>query len=210
MKIGIIGTGNVGGTLGRRWARKGHEVLLCSRSPESDRVKALVQEVGANAKAAGIKEGVAASEVVVVATPWQATLETLDRAGSFNGKIVIDCTNALKPDLSAPRLAADTSAAELVAAHAKGARVVKAFNTIPSSTMADPAFGSQKADLFLCGDDANAKSAVAKLGEDLGLDVVDTGPLHTARHLEYMASLWIYMAFRGGWGRDFTFKVLKR
>ncbi len=210
MKIAVIGTGSVGGTLGRRWARNGHEVTFCSRTPESDKVRALLDASGPRARSTSIQEGVADCDVVVVATPWPATLETIDGAGSLDGKIVVDCTNALKPDLSAPSLPADTSAAEQIAAHAQGARVVKAFNTIPYTTMDDPTFGEHRADLFLCGDDEAAKSAVAQLATDLGLDVVDTGPLHVAKHLEYLASLWVYMAFKGGWGRSFTFKVLKR
>ena len=210
MKIAVIGTGSVGGTLGRRWAQKGHEVTFCSRMPESEKVRALLDASGPRSRSASIKEGVGDCDVVVVATPWPVTLETIDSAGSIDGKIVVDCTNALKPDLSTPSLPADTSAAEQIAAHAQGARVVKAFNTIPYTTMDDPTFGEQRADLFLCGDDEKAKSTVAQLAEDLGLDVVDTGPLHLAKHLEYLASLWIYMAFEGGWGRNFTFKVLKR
>ena len=210
MKIAVIGTGSVGGTLGRRWARNGHDVTFCSRTPESDKVRALLDASGPRARSTSIQEGVADCDVVVVATPWPATLETIDGAGSLDGKIVVDCTNALKPDLSAPSLPADTSAAEQIAAHAQGARVVKAFNTIPYTTMDDPTFGEHRADLFLCGDDEAAKSAVAQLATDLGLDVVDTGPLHVAKHLEYLASLWVYMAFKGGWGRSFTFKVLKR
>ncbi len=210
MKIAVIGTGSVGGTLGRRWAQKGHEVTFCSRTPESDKVRALLDASGPQARSANIQEGVADCDVVVVATPWPATLETIDGAGSLDGKIIVDCTNALKPDFSAPSLPADTSAAEQIAAHAGGAHVVKAFNTIPYTTMDNPTFGEHRADLFLCGDDEEAKSAVAQLARDLGLDVVDTGPLHVAKHLEYLASLWIYMAFKGGWGRSFTFKVLKR
>ena len=210
MKIAVIGTGSVGGTLGRRWAQKGHEVTFCSRTPGSDKVRALLDASGPRARSASIREGVADCDVVVVATPWPVTLKAIDSAGSIDGKIVVDCTNALKPDLSTPSLPADTSAAEQIAAHAQGARVVKAFNTIPYTTMEDPTFGKQRADLFLCGDDEEAKSAVARLARDLGLDVVDTGPLHLAKHLEYLASLWIYMAFEGGWGRNFTFKVLKR
>ncbi len=210
MKIAVIGTGSVGGTLGRRWAQKGHDVTFCSRTPESDKVRALLNSSGPRARSARLREGVADCDIVVVATPWSATLETIDSAGRLDDKIIVDCTNALKPDLSAPSLPADTSAAEQIAAHAGGARVVKAFNTIPYTTMDDPNFGEHRADLFLCGDDEAAKSAVAQLAEDLGLDVLDTGPLHMAKHLEYLASLWIYMAFKGGWGRSFTFKVLKR
>jgi len=210
MKIAVVGTGNVGSTLGRRWAGNGHQVVFCSRTPDSDRVKALVDAAGPNASAAGLSEGVRASDVVVLATPWPATLATVEGVGSLQGNILIDCTNPLRPDLSGLSIDAGTSGAEQVAQRAKGARVVKAFNSISSRTMASPLFGSEKADLFLCGDDADAKATVAQLAQELGFEVVDTGPLSSARYLEYLALLWVHMAFKENWGPNFTFKVLKR
>jgi len=210
MKIAVVGTGNVGGTLGRRWASSGHQVVFCSRTPDSDRVKALVDAAGPNAGAASVSEGMAASDVVVLATPWPATLDLVGAAGSLQGKIVVDCTNPLRPDLSGLSIDGDTSGAEQIAQRANGSRVVKAFNTISSLTMADPLFGSERADLFLCGDDADAKRTVAQLAQELGFEVVDAGPLRSARYLEYLAMLWVHMAFKENWGPNFTFKILKR
>jgi len=210
MKIAVIGTGNVGSTLGRRWANNGHRVVFCSRSPDSEKVTALVDAAGPNASAAGVSEGVAGSDVVVLATPWPATLALVEAAGSLQGKIVVDCTNALKEDLSGLSIGDGTSGAEQIAQQAKGARVVKAFNTISSLTMADPLFGSERADLFLCGDDTDAKRTVAQLAQELGFEAVDTGPLRAARYLEYLALLWVHLAFKQNWGPNFTFKTLKR
>lgn len=173
-------------------------------------MKALVDAAGPNASAAGLSEGVRASDVVVLATPWPATLATVEGVGSLQGNILIDCTNPLSPDLSGLSIDAGTSGAEQVAQRAKGARVVKAFNSISSRTMAGPLFGSEKADLFLCGDDPDAKATVAQLAQELGFEVVDTGPLSSARYLEYLALLWVHMAFKENWGPNFTFKVLKR
>jgi len=210
MKIAVIGTGNVGGTLGRRWASNGHQVVFCSRTPGSDRVKALESAAGPNASVAGVSEGVAASDVVVLATPWPATLATVEEAGGLQGKIVVDCTNPLKPDLSGLSVDDGTSGAEEIAKRVNGGRVVKAFNTISSLTMADPSFGSERADLLLCGDDADAKRTVGQLAQELGFAVVDTGPLRSARYLEHLALMWVDMAFKENWGPNFTFKVLKR
>ena len=78
MKIAVIGTGSVGGTLGRRWAQKGHEVTFCSRTPGSDKVRALLDASGPRARSASIREGVADCDVVVVATPWPVTLKAID------------------------------------------------------------------------------------------------------------------------------------
>lgn len=97
----------------------------------------------------------------------------------------------------------------MVAAWAPGARVVKAFNTMGYNVMAEPAFGGQAASLFLCGDDAVAKSPVATLGEEIGFEPVDCGALAAARHLEALAFLWISLAF-GGHGREIAFRLLRR
>ena len=210
MKIAVVGTGNVGGTLGRRWAGNGHQVVFCSRTPDGDRVKALVDASGPNASAAGISEGVATADVVVLATPWPATLASIEAAGNLGGRVVVDCTNPLKPDLSGLAVEEGTSGAEQVAARAKGGRVVKAFNTISSLTMADPLFGRERADLLLCGDDEDAKRTVAQLAQELGFEVVDAGPLRAARYLEYLAMLWVHMAYKQNWGPNFIFKTVRR
>jgi hypothetical protein len=103
----------------------------------------------------------------------------------------------------------DTSAAEQVASWAKGARVVKCFNTTGAENMANPRFGADRAVMFLAGDDEAAKKSVVKLGEDLGFEMVDAGALSIARLLEPVAMLWIRLAFRRGLGRDFAFKLLR-
>ena len=210
MKIAVIGTGNVGSTLGRRWANNGHQVVFCSRTPDSERVRGLVGTAGPNASAAGVSEGVATSDVVVLATPWPAALASIEAAGNLQGKIVVDCTNALKEDLSGLSIGDGTSGAEQVAQRAKGAHVVKAFNTISSLTMADPLFGRERADLFLCGDDADAKRTVAQLAQELGFELVDAGPLRAARYLEYLAMLWVHLAYKQNWGPNFIFKTVRR
>jgi len=210
MKIAVIGTGNVGSTLGRRWANNGHQVVFCSRTPDSERVRGLVGASGPNASAAGVSEGVATSDVVVLATPWPAALASIEAAGNLQGKIVVDCTNALKEDLSGLSIGDGTSGAEQVAQRAKGAHVVKAFNTISSLTMADPLFGRERADLFLCGDDADAKRTVAQLAQELGFELVDAGPLRAARYLEYLAMLWVHLAYKQNWGPNFIFKTVRR
>ncbi|SRR6266404_4139998 len=126
------------------------------------------------------------------------------------GKILIDCTNPLKPDLSGLSIGQSTSAAEQIADLAKGARVVKAFNTTGAGNMANPKFGPQDATMFICGDDGSAKATVVKLAEELGFEAVDAGPLLAARYLEPLAMLWIHLAFKMGWGTNFAFKILKR
>jgi len=212
MKIAIIGAGNVGGTLGSRWAQKGHPVTFGVRNPGDEKLKKLSREAGNNARVATIGEAVKGASVVVLATPWEATQSALQAAGSLNGKILIDATNPLTMGTEGLRLVLGhtTSAGEQVASWATGARVVKAFNTTGAKNMADPKLGSQSASMFVCGDDAEARSTVMKLAEELGFEAVDCGPLLAARYLEPMAMLWIHLCVGLGRGPDFAFKIVKR
>jgi 8-hydroxy-5-deazaflavin:NADPH oxidoreductase len=210
MKIGIIGAGSVGGTLGTGWVGKGHEVVFGVRDPGGGRVRELTQATGGRARAASVREAAGPAEVVVLATPWGATREAIEAAGPLRGKVVIDATNPLTPDFSRLTIGHTTSAAEQVAGWAPGARVVKAFNTIGAQHMANPVFGGQRASLFLCGDDAAAKQTVATLGEALGFEPVDCGPLTQARLLEPLAMLWISLANAYGQGPEIAFRLLRR
>src|SRR5947209_4006945 len=111
MKIALIGSGNVGGTLGSRLAQAGHTVVFSSRNPESAEMKQLVAKAGRNASAASVPEAVAASTTLLFATPWPATKAAIESAGNLNGKLLIDATNPLLPDLSGLELGTNTSAA---------------------------------------------------------------------------------------------------
>jgi predicted dinucleotide-binding enzyme len=208
MRIGIIGAGSVGGALGRGWTRAGHEVTFGVRSP-SDPKTARLHE-GTGAKTASVAEAAAFGEVVVFATPWEATQEAVKSAGGLTGKIVFDCTNPLAPNLSGLTHGFDTSAAEQVAAWAPGARVVKIFNTTGANNMENPDFDGVAATMFYCGDDAEAKAVGARLAADLGFDPVDAGNLEEARLLEPLALLWIRLAYVQNQGRDIAFKLMKR
>lgn len=207
MKVGIIGAGNVGGTLGRLWTARGHEVFFGVRDPFArppvSRGKAPTVRSGSVAQAAEF------GDVVVLATPWGATRDAIQAAGSLSGKVVIDCTNPLAEDLAGLAIGHSTSAAEEVARWAPGAQVVKCFNTLGAQNFPDPLFGDQRASMFLCGDDRRAKDTVAALGVDLGFDMIDAGPLTRARLLEPLAMLWISLAYAQGLGPRIAFKLLR-
>ncbi len=209
MKIGILGSGKVGGALGTRWAQAGHQVTFGSRDPGADAIKQLVGNAGATASSATFADTARACEVLLLAAPWTATRSLLEGLGALDGKILIDATNALLPDLSGLQLDKTTSAGEKVAEWAPGAKVVKAFNTIGFTVMANATFGTDRALLLYCGDDAGAKQTVKQLAADIGFDPVDAGPLTKARVLESFALLWISLAF-GGQGPQMAFKLLKR
>jgi len=209
MKITIIGSGNVGRTLGARWAGKGHEIVFGSRDPESTNSKEIENSVP-GAKVVGIKDAAAASGIVVLATPWPAAKSTIKAAGGLKGKILIDCTNPLAPDQSGLTIGPNTSAAEKISEWAEGAFVVKAFNNTGSGNMADPVYGDGKVSMFVCGDDLQAKKTAMKMASDIDFDVVDAGPLSAARYLESLAKLWIHLAYVMELGPDIAFRLMRR
>jgi len=210
MKIGIIGAGNVGGTLGTRLAASGHKVVFASRTPDSEKMKQLVAEAGPSASAGPVAAAAAASDVLLLSTPWPAAEEALKDCGDITGKIVIDATNPLLPGLDGLSFGTTTSAGEKVGAWATGARVVKAFNTVGYNIMADPGFDGGRVTMFYCGDDPPAKSVVKGLIEELGFEAIDAGPLKQSRLLEPFALLWITLAYAQGFGREIGFGFLRR
>jgi predicted dinucleotide-binding enzyme len=210
MKIAMIGTGRVGAVLGRRWARGGHQVVFGSRRPDADDVKGLVASAGATASAALPAEAAADADVVALATPGDVAVRAASALGDLAGKVLIDATNPILPALAGLSVGTDDSAAERIARAVPGARVVKAFNTTGSGNMDDPVYEAGRLAMFLCGDDAEAKGIATGLAEALGFEVVDCGPLESARWLEPMAMLWVTLAYGLGNGPDFGFAVLRR
>ncbi|KKK43716.1 MAG: 8-hydroxy-5-deazaflavin:NADPH oxidoreductase [Candidatus Lokiarchaeum sp. GC14_75] len=208
MKIGIIGTGNMGKGLGKIWAEKNHQIMFGSRDPVN--AQKLANSFEKNVLGGTYADAAQYGEVVVLAVPWSAAQESIQVVGDLNKKIVIDCTNAVAPQLGGLLLGHTTSAAEKIAEWAKGAKIVKAFNSLGAENLTKLQFGSQNASTFICGDDLEAKSIVSKLGEDIGFDVIDAGPLKNARLIEPLAMLWIDLAFNRGMGTDIAFKLLRR
>jgi len=213
VKIAIIGAGNVGGTLGRILTQKGHEIVFGVRNPQSSKVQSAVDSTGRKALAASVEEAASHGEVLILATPWNATQEAIASSGNLSGKIIIDATNPI--EMTPAGLAAGltigytTSAAEEIAKWASGALVVKAFNNIGASCFENLQFGSQTATTFICGDDLEAKKIVTNVAQDIGFEVIDAGDLKQARLLEPLGMLWIHLAF-SGMGQDFSINLVKR
>jgi predicted dinucleotide-binding enzyme len=210
MRIAVIGSGNVGGTLGKGWAKRGHEVAFGVRQPTDQKLAQLLAATGGKARAASVKDAAAGAEVVALTVPWDAAQEALKSAGNLRGKILLDCTNPLKPDLSGLTLDYSTSGGEQVAAWAPGARIVKIFNTTGFGNMANPVYPEAAAMMLYCGDDAEAKKTAAQLATDLGFDAYDAGPLAEARLLEPLALVWIHLAVFQKMGTGFAFRLMRR
>ncbi len=209
MKIGIIGTGKMGSTLGRLWVKAGHTVMFGSRSAHKAHV--LAESIGGAASGGLVREAGLFGEVVLLAVPWTAAYEAVRAVGPMGGKTVIDCTNPYLPDATDMSTAvARNSAAEQIAGWIPSANVIKAFNTVHWQHLAAPRFGGLSESLFLCGDDKAAKAVVSRLGSELGLDPIDVGPLEAAHALEAMGYLWTQLAFKAGFGTDVALKLVRR
>lgn len=216
MNIAIIGAGNVGGALGARWARAGHRIVFGVREPAAEKTRALLAKVGAGAGASPPADAALAAEIVVLATPWGATEAAISSAGDLAGKVLVDCTNPLKftPGTGLElALGFDDSGGERVAGWARGARVVKAFNTYGWENFADAAYpnaANLRPVMFLAGDDAEAKTTVGRLAGEIGFEPFDAGNLRAARELEPLGLLWIRRALSGDRSANFTWARLTR
>lgn len=209
MKIAILGAGNVGRALGQSFTRHGHEVFFGVRKPDSAEILELLQRCGPRARAESLPDAVRSGEVILNALPWQATRPVMEKL-DFEGKTLLDCSNPLKPDLSGLEIGTTTSAGEMVAEWSRSSKVVKIFNTTGFNNMTDPKMHGQSLTMLYCGDDAEAKKTAAQLAHDIGFHPVDAGPLANARLLEPLAMVWIWLAVRGGMGRDFALQIVKR
>ena len=210
MRIAVIGAGSVGGTLGKGWAERGHQVTFAVKDPADAKLRSLLGSIKGKADAKPVRDAARDAEVVVLATPWDANADAIRAAGDLAGKILIDVTNPLKPDLSGLALGHDTSGAERVAAMAKGARVFKALNQTGFENMANPAYPAGKAVMFVAGDDPAGKKTVLELVSGLGFEAVDAGNLQAARLLEPLAMLWIHLMVHQKIGRSFAFGLMRR
>lgn len=188
MNIGIIGAGNVGSTLGAAFTKTGHTVTYGLREPS--KVPGAVS----------IAQAVAASEVLVLATPFGALEQVVASTGPMAGKVVVDASNPLLPGL-ALAVGHSDSGAETLQRLVPQAKVVKCFNTVGVEVMANPKVGGRATTMFLCGDDAEARETVRGLASGLGFDAIELGALKNARLLEPAAVLWIHLAMVEKLGR---------
>jgi 8-hydroxy-5-deazaflavin:NADPH oxidoreductase len=203
MNIAIIGSGNVGKSLGSGLARAGHDVTLSSRT--TDHAAAAAAQIGVQA-ADSLTEAVAQADVVVLAVPGTQALDVARViAPEAKGKIVIDATNPIKPDRSG-LFTEGTSTAEELATVLDGAAVVKGFNTLFGSVQAQPDKLGTQLDALFATDDERARDTFAALAAGLGFRPVKVGPLAAARELEAMAwlNIRLQMISNGSWRSSFV------
>jgi NADPH-dependent F420 reductase len=195
VEVAIVGTGNVGGALARSLSSAGHDVIVTSTTPRE--AEALAKEVGGRSLGASV-DAIRAAGIVILAVPYEAIASIVEEAGeALDDKILVDVTNRFGGE--EPGAVVDGSSnAEQVAAMAPSARVVKAFNTVLASRQADPQVNEMPVDNFVAGSDAHGKATVMELIRSIGMRPIDAGPLSSARTLEAMGALNIYLNMQGG------------
>lgn len=214
MKVGILGSGDVGRALGKGFAVKGHEVMLGSRTPDSDSITSWLEETGKGVKAGTFDDTASFGNVLVLAVAWSGCENAIHLAGpeNFAGKTVLDVTNPLifeegKP----PRLALGhtDSGGEQVQRWLPDSKVVKVFNIVGNAHMVNPDFPGGPPDMFICGNDERAKNTVKIICEEFGWPVIDMGGIEGSRELEPMCILWVkYGIMEKSWNH--AFKLLKK
>jgi hypothetical protein len=213
MRIGILGSGLMGGKLGTIFARAGHEVVF-SYARTAPKLKRLAREAGAHATAGTPAEAARRADAVLLAVHWSRVDDVLRQAGDLAGKVIVTCSLPMNADDTDLVVAHDASGAEVLAKRVPDARVVAAFNTIPSEVLFGVFEASGKSDkggtagpsLVYCGDDRGAKNVAAGLIRDVGFEPVDAGPLRMARCAEPFALLVARLAYEGTRGPEMAYR----
>ncbi len=204
MKIAIIGTGNVGGSLATKWAKAGHEINLGVQDLSNFKGKELLNNP--NTQVFLVTEAVKKSEVILIATPAPAAVEVAKSLGDTTGKIIIDSMNIVMG--RGP--AGFKTTAEAILAHTQTRDVVKCFNTTGFNNMQNPMYGSQALDLFVAGNSKKGKEIAKQLAKDAGFaECYDVGGNDKFELMEQFAWFWINLAMVQGQGREIGFKLLK-
>lgn len=213
MRVGILGSGVVGRTLGAGFVKHGHETMIGSRDPKKEEVVRWLRETP-DARAGTFDQTAAFGELIVLASLGSAAEAVVDLAGPGNlaGKTVIDTTNPIADAPPANGVLTyftgpNESLGERIQARIPGAHVVKAFNSVGSALMVDPRLEQGTPTMFFCGDDAGAKAQVAAVIRAFGWEPLDCGGIAAARALEPLCILWCIRGFRENEWRH-AFKLL--
>lgn len=209
MNIAFIGIGNVGFALANNLQKNQYSITIAAKDPSSKSVqKALESNVYFRV---GLpQEAIDKAEIVFLATPFSANESILSEL-DFQGKILVDCTNPVGAGIS-HGLQSEISGAEKVQEWASSAKVIKAFTIYGFENFQDASFPNYnvKPSMLIAGNDPGSKKEFEPLVNDLGFDMLDTGNLDQALHLEHMTLLWVKMARRDGHHPNFTWAYLEK
>jgi 8-hydroxy-5-deazaflavin:NADPH oxidoreductase len=208
MRIGILGSGLMGGKLGTIFARAGHDVVF-SYARSEQKLNRLAREAPGNARAGTPGEAARDADALFLAVHWSRVDDVLKQAGDLSGKVIVSCSLPMNADNTALVIAHTSSGAEALAKKVRSAQVVAAFSTLPSEVLFSVFEARRKANrpsLVYCGDDEGAKEVAATLIRDVGFDPVDAGPLRIARYTEPFSLLIGQLAYEGDAGPELAYR----
>ena len=208
MRVGILGSGLMGGKLGTIFARAGHEVVF-SYARSEQKLKVLARDAKGEARAGTPREAAQEADAVLLAVHWSRIEDVLNQTGDLSGKVIVTCSLPMNDDNTELVVAHTSSGAEELAKMIPKARVVAAFNTVPSEVLFGVYEAKRKASrpsLVYCGDDESGKGVAAGLIRDVGFDPVDAGPLRIARYTEPFALLVAQLAYEGKGGPELAYR----
>ena len=208
MRIGILGSGLMGGKLGTLFAKAGHEVVF-SYARTEQKLKMLARDAEGKASSGTPREAAQDADAVLLAVHWSRINDVLNQAGDLSGKVVITYCLPMNDNDTELVVAHTSSGAEELAKKIPKARVVLAFNTVPSEVLFSVYEAKRKDNrpsLVYCGDDRRAKELAAVLISDVGFDPVDAGPLQIARYMEPFAMLIGQLAYEGEEGPELAYR----
>jgi 8-hydroxy-5-deazaflavin:NADPH oxidoreductase len=208
VRVGILGSGLMGGKLGTILARAGHEVVF-SYARSEQKLKRLAREAKGRARAGTPGEAAQGADAVLLAVHWSRVDDVLHQTGDLLGTVVVTCSLPMNDGNTDLVVAHTSSGAEELAKRVPRARVVSAFNTVPSEVLFR-VFGARRRatrpGLVYCGDDSSSKRVAARLIRDAGFDAVDAGPLRNARYVEPFALLIGQLAYEGKGGPELAYR----
>ncbi|HEY3178273.1 MAG TPA: NAD(P)-binding domain-containing protein [Casimicrobiaceae bacterium] len=210
MRVGILGSGLMGGKLGTIFARAGHEVLF-SYARSDQKLKTLARNAKGNATHGTPREAALEADAVLLAVHWSRVDDVLKQAGDLSGKVIVNCSLPMNADDTKLVIAHTSSGAEALAKKVRKAEVVSAFSSVPSEVLFDVFDAKRRTrrrpSLMYCGDDQDAKDVAASLIRDVGFEPVDAGPLHIARYLEPFSLAMAQLAYEGNEGPEIAYRI---
>lgn len=208
MRLGILGSGLMGGKLGTIWARAGHEVVF-SYSHSMEKLNKLARDARGKTRAGTPAEAARHADALLLAVHWSRVDDVLNQAGDLSGKVIVTCSLPMNADDTDLVIAHTSSGSEELAKKIPTARIVSAFSTVPSEVLFDVFESRRKKNrpnVVYCGDDARSKKIAAALIRDAGFDPVDAGPLRIARSIEAFTLLIGQLAYERPGGPELAYR----
>jgi hypothetical protein len=203
MNIAIIGAGNIGGTLGKKWKVMGHEIIFGVRDTQSSKVLSALAAIGGNVQVGSIQEAIREGEVILLSTPWNAVASlAADNAASMAGKIILDATNNFGGLI--------INNIGTLQASAPTARLYRAFNSLGWEVFANPQIDGVIADMFYCGPDGPSRQQVEALIAEIGVHPIYIGDNDRVQIVDNLGALWVTLVFRLGYERQLALKIIQK